>query len=93
MGRTAALIFSIFLVANTSAQETVIEATTAGGEKVRLLPNGRWEYVDPVKAEPQKKARAAEAERNRNSQGGLFGIGRTIPPGDKDYNRGSLGRR
>jgi hypothetical protein len=63
------------------------------GEKVRLLPNGRWEYVDPVKAAPQKKAREAEAERDRNSQGGLFGIGRTIPPGDKDYNRGSLGRR
>jgi hypothetical protein len=93
MGRTAALIFSIFLIANTFAQEAVIEAITAGGEKVRLLPNGRWEYVDPVKAEPQKKAREAEAERERNSQGGLFGIGRTIPPGDKDYNRGSLGRR
>ena len=86
-------MFSIFLIANVFAQEPVIEATTAGGEKVRLLPSGRWEYVDPVKAEPQKKARAAEAERERNSQGGLFGIGRTIPPGDKDYNRGSLGRR
>ena len=46
-----------------------------------------------MKAEPQKKAREAEAERERNSQGGWFGIGRTIPPGDKDYNRGSLGRR
>jgi hypothetical protein len=46
-----------------------------------------------VKAAPQKKAREAEAERERNSQGGLFGVGRTIPPGDKDYNRGSLGRR
>lgn len=67
-----------------------MEATTAGGEKVRLLPNGRWEYVDPVKAEPQKKARDAEVARERSSQGGLFGIGRTIPPGDKDYNRGSL---
>ena len=93
MGRTAALIFSIFLIANTFAQETVIEATTAGGERVRLLPDGRWEYADPVKAEPQKKAREAEAARERNSQGGLFGIGRTIAPGDKDYNRGSLGRR
>ena len=86
-------MFSMFLIANVYAQETVIDATTAGGEKVRLLPNGRWEYVDPVKAEPQKKAREAEAARERNSQGGLFGIGRTIPPGDKDYNRGSLGRR
>ena len=24
------------------------------------------------------------------SQGRLFGIGRCIPPGDKDYNRGTL---
>lgn len=86
-------MFSIFLIANAFAQETVVEATTASGEKVRLLPNGRWAYVDPVKAAPQKKARETEAERERNSQGGLFGIGRTIPPGDKDYNRGSLGRR
>jgi len=93
MGRTAALVFSLFLVGNALAQETAIEATTSSGEKVRLLPNGRWEYADPVKAEPQKKAREAEVQRERNSQGGLFGIGRTIPPGDKDYNRGSLGRR
>jgi hypothetical protein len=50
MGRTAALIFSIFLIANTFAQATVIEATTVG-------------------------------------------VSRTIPPGDKDYNRGSPGRR
>ena len=93
MGRAEALIVAVLFSANALAQESPIDATTATGEKVRLLPNGRWEYVDPVKAEPQKKARAAEAERERNSQGGLFGIGRTIPPGDKDYNRGSLGRR
>jgi hypothetical protein len=81
---------SILLGANAFAQQAVIEATTTGGERVRLLPDGRWEYVDPVKAEPQKKAREAEIARERNSQGGWFGIGRTIPPGDKDYNRGSL---
>jgi hypothetical protein len=34
---------------------------------------------------PENKTRPVEA------QGGLFGgIGRTIMPGDKDYNRGSL---
>jgi hypothetical protein len=93
MGRAAALAIAALLASNALAQDAAIEATTAGGEKVRLLPNGRWEYVDPVKAEPQKKAREAEVQRERNSQGGWFGIGRTIPPGDKDYNRGSLGRR
>jgi hypothetical protein len=93
MGRTEALIVAALFAANALAQENSVEATTATGEKVRLLPNGRWEYVDPVKAEPQKKAREAAAERERSSQGGWFGIGRTIPPGDKDYNRGSLGRR
>ena len=72
------------------AQEEAIEATTAKGEKVRLLPSGRWEYVDPVKAEPQKKQRAEQDERESKAQGGLFGIGGKIYPGDKDYNRGSL---
>jgi hypothetical protein len=83
----------MLLAAPVLAQQSTIDATTSNGEKVKLLPDGRWEYADPVKAEPQKKAREAEAARERNSQGGLLGIGRTIPPGDKDYNRGSLGRR
>jgi hypothetical protein len=72
---------------------TPIEAATVDGEKVRLFPNGRWEFVDAAKAAeaqklaaeyPENKARPAEA------QGGVFGIGRTVMPGDKDYNRGSL---
>jgi len=72
---------------------TPIDAITVEGDKVRLHPNGRWEYVDAGKAAkaseqaaqyPENKTRPAEA------QGGLFGIGRTIMPGDKDYNRGSM---
>ena len=90
MGRAAALILAALLAVPAWAQPAPLDATTAGGEKVRLYPDGRWEYVDPVKAEPQRKAREADAERQRNSQGGLFGIGRTIQPGDKDYNRGTL---
>ena len=75
-------------------ERTPVEAVTVNGEKVRLFPNGRWEFVDAAKAAaaqqlaaqyPENKTRPAEA------QGGLFGgIGRTIMPGDKDYNRGSL---
>lgn len=70
-----------------------IEAVTAAGDRVVLHPNGRWEYVDPGKAAqarktadnfPENQARPVEA------QGGLFGIGRTLMPGDKEYNRGSL---
>jgi len=41
----------------------------------------------------QQDAIEATTERARNAQGGLFGLGRTIQPGDKDYNRGSLNRR
>ena len=33
---------------------------------------------------PENKTRPVDA------QGGIFGIGRTIMPGDKDYNRGTL---
>ena len=73
---------------------TAVEATTVDGEKVRLFPNGRWEFVDPVKAAVAQK-QAAEYPENKTrpveAQGGLFGgFGRTIMPGDKDYNRGSL---
>lgn len=77
----------------TELDRTPLDALTVDGEKVRLFPNGRWEYVDAAKAAeaqqvaaqyPEKKTRPIEA------QGGLFGgVGRTIMPGDKDYNRGS----
>jgi hypothetical protein len=78
-----------------------VEATTATGEKVLLHPDGRWEYVDRKKqAEAEKAPERAQAAAARGTgapasaasptQGGLFGIGRTIQPGDPDYNRGSL---
>ena len=86
------------------AQTQTIEATTAAGDKVRLLPDGRWEYVDPKKQAampqpaPAAAAQAAPAAAQAApaagpSQGGLFGLGRTIQPGDPDYNRGSLNPR
>lgn len=72
---------------------TPVMATTASGEAVRLYPNGRWEYVDAKKAE-QAQAQAAQYPENQTrpaaAQGGLFGIGRLVMPGDKDYNRGSM---
>ena len=80
------------------AQQGVVEATTANGEKVRLLPDGRWEWVEPQKAAVQQQQRReedeqrqAELRRERSAQGGgVIGIGRTLYEGDKDYNRGSL---
>jgi len=75
-----------------------IEATTPSGDKVLLYPNGRWEYVDPKKAEGARAVAQQYPENQgcpRGTQGGVFGIGRCIQPGDKDYNRGTLnpGRR
>ena len=72
---------------------TVLEATTAAGDKVRLLPNGRWEFVDAQKAEAARAVALGYPENRgcpQGSQGGLFGVGRCIQPGDKDFNRGSL---
>ncbi|KAB2926739.1 MAG: hypothetical protein F9K30_05855 [Dechloromonas sp.] len=73
---------------------TPIEAQTVEGQKVRLYPNGRWEYVDVAKAAEAQKI-AAEYPENKtrpiDSQGIVFGgVGRYVMPGDKDYNRGSL---
>lgn len=78
----------------TDLDRTPLEATTGAGEKVRLFPNGRWEFVDAGKA-AQAQERAAQYPENKtrpvDAQGITFGgIGRTILPGDKDYNRGSL---
>ncbi|MBI2277534.1 MAG: hypothetical protein HYU74_09305 [Dechloromonas sp.] len=79
---------------SSELDRTPLEAQTVDGQKVRLFPNGRWEYVDTAKAAlaqqvasqyPENKTRPVEA------QGGVFGeVGRVIMPGDKDYNRGSL---
>lgn len=71
-----------------------IEAATVDGQKVRLFPNGRWEFVDVGKAAEAQKI-AAEYPENKtrpaDAQGGLLGgLVRSIMPGDKDYNRGSL---
>lgn len=73
------------------AEEKAMDATTASGEKVRLLPNGRWEYVNQQKQVEAKKVFDTYPEnRNPDAQGGIGGFGRTINPGDKDYNRGTL---
>lgn len=77
----------------TELDRTPLEALTADGQKVRLFPNGHWEFVDAAKAAQAQKV-AAEYPENKtrpvDAQGGVFGVGRTIMPGDKDYNRGSL---
>ena len=74
-------------------ERAAIEATTPSGDKVLLHPNGRWEYVDKKKADDARQV-AQQYPENQGcppgSQGGLFGVGRCIKPGDKDYNRGSL---
>ena len=73
---------------------TPLEAVTVDGQKVRLFPNGRWEFADAAKAaEAQQLAAQYPENKTRpiEAQGGLFGgFGRVIMPGDKDYNRGSL---
>jgi hypothetical protein len=75
-----------------AGQNADIEATTASGEKVLLHPSGRWEFVAAQKQAEARKV-ADQFPENKGCppgwQGGLFGIGRCIPPGDKDYNRGS----
>lgn len=72
---------------------TPLEATTVAGDKVRLYPTGKWEYVDATKAAaakqlaeqyPENKVRPIEA------QGGWVPGSKVLMPGDKDYNRGSL---
>lgn len=89
------LLLSMFQLP-ASADEALpgkpLEALTAGGDKVILHPNGRWEYVDSGKAQ-QAQEIAQQYPENQvcppGWQGGLLGIGRCIPPGDPAFNRGS----
>ena len=97
-----ALTVTLSAGGGASAQDKAIDAVTVGGDKVRLLPDGRWEWVDGPKAALQRNereaaasrdqaVRQAELKRERGAQGGgLLGLGRTLHEGDKDYNRGSL---
>lgn len=78
--------------ASAAADGAVLDATTASGDKVRLLPNGRWEFVDVAKQADAKKVADTFPEnhlRPEGAQGGWMG-GRYIMPGDKEYNRGTL---
>jgi len=93
----AAALAILFLAAGQAAtadlDRTPLEATTAAGEKVRLFPNGRWEYVDAKKAADAQQVAAQYPEnktRPIDAQGGWLPGTRTVMPGDRDYNRGSL---
>lgn len=75
-----------------AGEGTMIEATTAAGEKVQLMPDGRWKFVDQAKQVEAKKIADTYPEnhlRPEGAQGGWFGT-RVLMPGDKDYNRGTL---
>jgi len=92
----------LFIALPALAQQNLdVEATTTGGQKVILHPDGRWDFADgpqpgSATATESKPAQPATATQSASqscppgSQGGLFGIGRCIPPGDKDYNRGTM---
>jgi len=70
-----------------------LQAETPSGDKVILHPNGRWEFIDTKKAAEAKEV-AKQYPENQvcppGTQGGYLGLGRCIPIGDKDYNRGSM---
>lgn len=88
----AAVLMLLASVCAQAGEGTVIEATTAAGDRVELMPDGRWRFVDQAKQAEAKKVADSYPQnhlRPEGAQGGWFGT-RTILPGDKDYNRGTL---
>ena len=74
------------------AEDNEIHAKAADGEEVILYPNGRWQYVDPEKAKEATKSFLSFPDFDGcppGWRGGLMGLGRCVPPEDKDYHRGS----
>lgn len=101
----AALAALLVVTAAGAATEPPLQATTDDGRKVILHADGRWEFgaVEGAQGAPADRpaaagyapsasgtANAAARPDDRYCQGGLFGVGRRICPGDPDYNRGSL---
>lgn len=64
----------------TSTQENVKETTKDAAK----------ETTEQTTKEEKAPAVSAQQGCPPGWQGGTFGLGRCIPPGDKDYNRGSL---
>ncbi len=89
--RLIALLMALVSCAAFAADEPPLEGTTAKGDRIRLFPTGRWEFVDAKKAEAARPAVEAYNKEKSLEQGGILGFGRKIKPGDPDYNRGSLG--
>lgn len=88
----AALLMVLLSAGALAGEGAVIEATTAAGDKVELMPDSRWRFVDQAKQAEAKKVADTYPQnhlRPEGAQGGWFGT-RTILPGDKDYNRGTL---
>lgn len=89
MKRLIPLVFMAAVAAVSAApaqaeEGAVIEATTAAGKRVQLLPDGRWAYIDEAAQAdatsipencPYKQLRAESAP------GGWFGT-RSAKPGD-----------
>ncbi len=102
MFRWIVLLVACACAVSAGAQEkpkelprTPVDATTVTGDKVRLYPNGRWEFVNVEKQAAAEKVAEQYPEnktRPMDAQGCWLGFGRCVMPGDKDYNRGSLGR-
>jgi hypothetical protein len=105
MKRITMAAFGLMLVAGMATAQPAkqpVDTTTPSGERIRLFPDGHWEYLDGQKAAEQRTERAVEAKkqeevrktevaRERKAQGGgQIGLGRTIYEGDPDYNRGTL---
>jgi len=87
-----ALLMLLASVCAQAGEGSVIEATTAAGDRVELMPDGRWRFVDQAKQAEAKKVADTYPQnqvRPEGAQGGWFGT-RTLLPGDKDYNRGTL---
>lgn len=81
------------LTASAEPESKDVVAKTSQGDQVVLHANGRWEFIDTKKAIEAKEI-ALQFPENQGCpsgmQGGFLGLGRCIPVGDKEYNRGSM---
>lgn len=87
------LCLSVFYFAATAEEAAKdINAISTNGDQVVLHPNGRWEFIDSKKAVQSAEIAKQYLENqgcSHGEQGGFLGLGRCIPVGDKDFNRGS----
>lgn len=59
---------ALLLAVGSVQAQAPMESTLPNGEKIRVFPDGRWEYVNQQKADVQRAQREAEEKKKEDAR-------------------------